>query len=370
MTHALRSAAVASLAALAALAAIIAADLTPPAQAQSEDETTGRIVARRLANGRVEFAWQTPSGARVEPRHRYFPADAEIGKWLRSSPVEVGGVELGRINARLRSDGRIEFAFTPTDGERILPPARHFPADARVGRWLRSTEIAISPPAPRYIAVSAGAYHTCAIRESGEVACWGDDRYRQSDAPAGSYSAVSAGSYHTCGLRESGAIECWGNNEFGQNDAPAGSYSAISGGGWHTCGLHTDGKIACWGWWRTRGFPTGRYTVVSAAWGITCAIRESGEIVCRGWDENDYPNAPAGRFTTVSVGHYDYNCAIGGNREIVCWGWNVNDQPNAPAGRFTNISAGSEHTCAIRESDSAIECWGRNDDGQTDVPTN
>ena len=57
MTRTVRSAAVATLAALAALAAILAADLTPPASAQSEDETTGRIVARRLADGRTEFGW-------------------------------------------------------------------------------------------------------------------------------------------------------------------------------------------------------------------------------------------------------------------------------------------------------------------------
>ena len=124
----------------AALAAIIAANFTT-AQAQSDDETTGRIVARLLENGRVEFGWQPTSGARVLPRQRYFPTDATVNRWLRSSPIEVGGAEIGRINARLLSDGRIEFAFAPIGGQRIQPRARYFPANARVGRWLRSTEI-------------------------------------------------------------------------------------------------------------------------------------------------------------------------------------------------------------------------------------
>ena len=84
------------------------------------------------------------------PRQRYFPADATVDRWLRSSPVEVGGAEIGRINARLLEDGRIEFAFTPTDGERIAPQARYFPADARVGRWLHSTELKI-PTSTGYI---------------------------------------------------------------------------------------------------------------------------------------------------------------------------------------------------------------------------
>ena len=177
MTRTMRSAAIAALTALAAVAAIIAADLTPPAAAQSDDETTGRIVARRLDDGRVEFGWQPSGGARVLPRQRYFPADATVDRWLRSSPVEVGGAAIGRINARLRSNGRIEFAFTPTDGERIEPRARYFPPDAEVDEWWRSTEITIDMPEDESPVVSAGPslnagdQHTCTIRESGEIEC-------------------------------------------------------------------------------------------------------------------------------------------------------------------------------------------------------
>ena len=41
----------------------------------------------------------------------------------------------------ISTSGRIEFAFTPAGGERILPPSRYFPSDATPGRWLRSTLI-------------------------------------------------------------------------------------------------------------------------------------------------------------------------------------------------------------------------------------
>ena len=102
----------------------------------------GRIVARRLADGRTEFGWQpAEDGQRVLPRSRYFPTGAQVDRWLRSSPIEVDGVEIGRINARLLADGRIEFGFTPTGGERILPSSRYFPVGAAVDRWLRSTVI-------------------------------------------------------------------------------------------------------------------------------------------------------------------------------------------------------------------------------------
>ena len=424
MPRTARRAAVAALTALAACAAIIAADFTPPAQAQSDDETSGRIVARRLDDGRVEFGWQPTGGERVLPRQRYFPNDITHNRWLRSSPIEVDGAEIGRINARQLSDGRIEFAFTPTDGERIAPQARYFPADARVGRWLRSTEIAIGPPVASYIAVSAGYAHNCAIRESGEIACWGHSWVGQTDAPEGSYTAVSVGGAHNCAIRESdGAIECWGGNDYGeidtpegsyiavsagtrahtcairesdgaiecwgdnrqevwdpetetweffeagQIDAPEGSYTAISAGDAHTCAIRTSGEIECWGW-NTDGradAPEGSYIAVSAGYSHTCAIRESGEITCWGeyWPAGQ-TDAPEGSYIAVST-TLGRNCAIRESGEITCWGRNDYGALNAPAGSFTAVSVGHSHNCGLRTS-GAIACWGKNDDGQATPP--
>ena len=333
MPRTARRASIAALAALAAVAAIIAVDFTTPAQAQSDDETTGRIVARRLDDGRVEFAWQPTGGARVLPTQRYFPADATVDRWLRSSPVEVAGSAIGRINARLLGDGRIEFAFTPTDGERITPQARYFPADARVGRWLRSTEITIGPAVASYSDISAGYHYTCAIRESEEIACWGDNRDGQTDAPAVRFTAISAGSLHTCALRESGEIACWGDNRDGQTDAPAGSFTAISAGSLHTCALRESGEIACWG------------------------INDYGEI-----------DAPEGSYSDISAAFHKHTCALRESGEIACWGINNFGQSDAPEGSYTAVSAGYEHTCAIRES-GEIECWGWNEHGQATPPT-
>ena len=174
MTRTLRSAAVASIAALAAIAAIIAADFTPPAQAQSDDlmldspgeeQPSGRIVARRLRDGRTELGWQQRTngawGERILPRARYmkstFPR-AEFGSWSRTSPVEVGGVEIGRIEARKRRDRGIELAFTPTNGERFLPSSNYIPANVRVDEWVNSSEIPIDP-APFIVARFAPVLH-------------------------------------------------------------------------------------------------------------------------------------------------------------------------------------------------------------------
>ncbi len=100
----------------------------------------GRIVARRLDDGRTEFGYHPQGGERILPDARYFPADATVGAWLNSSPIIVDGEEIGRINARLLADGRIEFALTPSGEEQILPRARYFPVSSS-GRWLRSSLI-------------------------------------------------------------------------------------------------------------------------------------------------------------------------------------------------------------------------------------
>ena len=53
-----------------------------------------------------------------------------------------GGHEV-RIEARRLDDGRIEFALRERGGERILPPARYFPAETEAGRWLNASWITV-----------------------------------------------------------------------------------------------------------------------------------------------------------------------------------------------------------------------------------
>lgn len=60
----------------------------------NEPDVTVRIVARKLADGRVEFGLRQEQadgtyGDEILPRSRFFPADAEVGRWLRSSPVDL-----------------------------------------------------------------------------------------------------------------------------------------------------------------------------------------------------------------------------------------------------------------------------------------
>ena len=72
---------------------------------------------------------------------------------LIAAAIVIGGVSFSlgqsinssgevKIVAQKLDDGRIEFGLEQ-DGERILPRSRFFPADARVGRWLKSSAISI-----------------------------------------------------------------------------------------------------------------------------------------------------------------------------------------------------------------------------------
>jgi len=96
--------------------------------------------------------------------------------------------------------------------------------------------------------VSAGAYHTCAVRTDGALVCWGRGDYGQSTPPLGTFSQVSAGGYFTCGVRTDGTLACWAYDYYGQSTPPVGAFTQVSAGFNHTCAVRTDGALACWGW--------------------------------------------------------------------------------------------------------------------------
>ena len=121
--------------------ASVTMDSFPIVPTSAESTAYGYIVARLSKNGRVEFGWQLPSGERVLPSARYFPQDPGHDRWLSSSRIAVAGTVIGQINVRRSGDGGAEFAFTPTGGERIEPIKNYFPNDAQVDHWLRTSRI-------------------------------------------------------------------------------------------------------------------------------------------------------------------------------------------------------------------------------------
>ena len=292
------------------------------------------------------------------------------------------------------------------------------------------------------VAIGAGWEHTCAVHATGEVSCWGDDsRGELGNGETADFAAlpvkvvgitdavdVTAGHWHTCALRRAGSISCWGGDHDGQlGDGQTGDEDnmsavpvevsgisdavAVSAGGEHTCALHDTGEVSCWGdnWRGELGtgeagneFDSGvprQVSGISDAVDIsagdlhTCVVRESGNMSC--WGSNSFgqlandlnwpnefsamPLSVTNITDAVSVATgASHTCALREGGSVSCWGGNISGQlGTAPADTFfsrspvavegiddaTALAAGSGHTCAVRES-GGVFCWGSNYHGQ------
>lgn len=117
-----------------------AAAQTQTGAARATIEVAGTIMARELADGRIEVGFRPTGGERIPPCSRILPG-AELDRQLRaSSDVLHEGETLGRVVARRAESGRIEFGFSVEGGETVWPKRRFLPASSD-GRWLRSSEI-------------------------------------------------------------------------------------------------------------------------------------------------------------------------------------------------------------------------------------
>jgi alpha-tubulin suppressor-like RCC1 family protein len=132
--------------------------------------------------------------------------------------------------------------------------------------------------------IAAGFGHACAALEDGGVRCWGHNAAGKLGLPGweghlgddelptaaehidvgGSVIQLAAGADHTCALLETGNVRCWGAGSYlgygedenvGDNTTPAsagdlqlgGTASRIAVGHQHTCALLEDATVRCWG---------------------------------------------------------------------------------------------------------------------------
>ena len=241
----------------------------------------------------------------------------------------------------------------------------------------------------RTVAITAGGRHTCARLENGSTRCWGrGDRGQlgyantndigDNEAPgtvgpvdvgadprtalARSAIRVAAGAEHTCALLDDGNVRCWGEGGDGQlgygNETDIGdtetpgavgpvdlgnaAATEITAGRKHTCALLDNGAVRCWG---------------CSGLGSAQPIDSLGE----GHDDLGGSRSNAGGAHT---------CAVLDNGDVRCWGSNASGQLGrgntdpvegesagsvAPVdlgfGRSAvDISAGEEHTCAILDN--------------------
>lgn len=194
-------------------------------------------------------------------------------------------------------------------------------------------------------------------------------------------TAIAAGDGHTCAVRSSGALVCWGFNDDGQlgTGEPVGSnvpvpvagftggeldgVTEVDGGSLHTCALLSSGQVACWG------------------------SNARGQLGDGGSDSrvpvlvSDTGIGTLGRVESLALGS-SHSCAVVSGQRARCWGSNTSGQlgdgtsSNRPmavsvtgmtgSGNLEGVvqlAAGAAHTCA-RLASGEVACWGSNDRGQ------
>ena len=279
----------------------------------------------------------------------------------------------------------------------------------------------------KYMALSAGEYHNCAISESGDVWCWGSNLHsalglgdnedrgsptRVEGLPT-SAQMVAAGATHTCALLKDESVFCWGTIVVTGDEGALGGraeyaspvsvphldghpVSLVSGSG-ESCVLMREGNVYCWGIGRDGPQEVDFGTDVSSIAldydtinnGTLCIYDTAGVVKCghRRWDEPALRRSDLERVGAVEdLGArklaFDsaHTCVLTHSGQVWCWGANTYGQLGTgdildrqepyhveAVTQATDIAVGGSFSCAA-QGDGQVLCWGKNDSGQTGSP--
>jgi alpha-tubulin suppressor-like RCC1 family protein len=271
-------------------------------------------------------------------------------------------------------------------------------ADGQLGdgtRADRAVPVKVRGLSSGVVALAAGVIHTCALKTSGTVVCWGggSDGQLGDGGPLGATEhsetpisvvglgsdvvAIAASTYTTCAVTAAGRVACWGPTAAPGATADAASSTAVvvpgltgvvalTAGAGYFCATTPSGPT-CWGTTHFGAFGDGSTVVVngpparalsslgspaalSANDRSACAITTSGAAAC--WGDDTYGQL--------------------GNSALARWDGSLSTTPVPVDGLGAGaigLSVGSQalHVCAWTRS--VLRCWGFNSDGQAGRPT-
>lgn len=238
-----------------------------------------------------------------------------------------------------------------------------------------------SDPADCRIAhIAVGARHTMALTDTGEIYAWGEDLGGQiGDGTQDNHptpvkvvgldgitiTSISAGARHSLALSDKGEVYAWGDGDRYQlgSGNPVASplpkkvnlptrqpVTAISGGGFHCLAVTDHGELFSWG-----GGSNGQLGTGSG---------RDGKIPARVKTLDDIPIA------SVSAGIY-HSLALTPDGHVYSWGWNIggalghgklSGEQYLPTlieslSNITTIAAGSFYSLAL-DSNETLHSWG------------
>lgn len=225
------------------------------------------------------------------------------------------------------------------------------------------------------IAAGDGAV-ACAVLGDATVRCWTMDNIGKSavDPAPGLRDVVqiATASDHTCALRKSGAVSCWGENCAGQlgdgtraaRPAPVAVVDlaralAVAVSPARSCALLPSQTLACWG---------------AAGWSCDATITDRcipdrAKPAC-GYLAGLRPRIARGVTHVAALPEGRLGCVVLEKGGVACWDGRV-EAPAFPgvAGPIEGltgalaVSAGERHACAL-VVDATVRCWGEDEAGQ------
>lgn len=261
-------------------------------------------------------------------------ADGQIGdgsKTDRNVPTPVTGL----TDAESISTGAHHTCAIRTSGQAVCWGLNHHGQLGDTSTTERLTPVSVNGLTDAHN-IAVGRTHTCAARESRAALCWGypvngvlgtGSSFADVKTPTavkgvggtgtlGGIVQMAVGSTHSCALAESGQMYCWGDNIFGR----LGDNSI----------LNKEAPVA------VHGMADAKF--ISAGYASSCAIRESGQALCWGSnaqgrlgdgtdDERHTPTAVSRlRGAKQMSGKLGHMCAVRASGQTVCWGANTSGQ--------------------------------------------
>ncbi|MCA9705432.1 MAG: T9SS type A sorting domain-containing protein, partial [Myxococcales bacterium] len=251
------------------------------------------------------------------------------------------------------------------------------------------------------VQVATGPAHTCALRRTGAVTCWGNDRrFATGDAsmavvgpvapaPEGSarqelslrgiHELFANDTERPCAIGQDRTVRCLVDGSW-RRVVGLRSVVELSTGDSHACARSGDGSVRCWGQWyfgpynhdgdesdflrarRPRRIE-GLQARAIESWGETdCALTMDGSVSCWGRHagESLVPQVLAGPSDAVDLAMSErWGCGIEADGKARCWAAadDMSGEPELRLDDVATISLAGDRGCALHRS-STVSCWG------------